>query len=330
MPPHPVKLCLHRRRLVAGVVALGMAGRSFGQPRTGPPLTLIVPAYPGGSAEGIGRVVADSLSTIMEVPVRVELVAGNGGVTGTTAIAAAPRDGSVIGLGISTPMVSGRLLSASAQYRPTEDFAWLAILGFYPNAMVLSTRSNHTNLEEWLAAARTAAKPLVFASLGTGTAGHLAGAYLRYEQGANLVHRVVERPGEGYAMLADGRAEVFFDGLPNALIEVPRSGNRFLAVTSAKRVDSLPETPSFGELWQQMFVVWIGLVAPRSITPEAHVRLASAVGVLLAEPRYAEILRGAGIAFLGLSGSATRSFVEAEILRSAKLIVKLNDEGRRP
>lgn len=330
MPPQTIPVCLRRRRLVAGLLALGLARPSFGQPKPATPVTLIVPAPPGGSADALGRLIAEALTTIMEAPVRTENIPGNGGVTGTTAIASAPRDGSVIGLGISTPMVSGRLLSRSAQYNPSEDFEWLGILGFYPNAMVLSTRSNHTTLEQWLAAARTATTPLTYASFGTGSAGHLAGAYLRYEQGAHLVHRVVERADEGYAMLADGRIDVLFDGLPNALIEVPRAGHRFLAVTSAMRVDALPETPSFGELWQQMFVVWIGLVAPRSLATDAYVRIASAVGVLLAEPRYADMMRSAGLAFLGLSGSGTRSFVETDILKSAKLIARLNDEGRRP
>ena len=107
-------------------------------------MTLIVPAPPGGSADAIGRLVADALAGIMELPVRVENIAGNGGVTGTNAIAASPRDGSVIGLAISSAIIGGRLLSRSAQFNPSEDFEWLAILGSYPNAMVLSTRSNHT------------------------------------------------------------------------------------------------------------------------------------------------------------------------------------------
>ncbi len=316
--------------MVAGLLALGIAPPSLAQPRPGPSIKLIIPGAAGGSGDALGRLVAEALTTILETPVQTENVPGNGGVTGTTAIATAPRDGSVIGLGISTPMVSGRLLSRSAHYNPSEDFEWLGILGFYPNAMILSTRSNHTNIAQWLAAARTATTPITYASFGTGTVGHLAGAYLRYEQGANLVHRVVERPDEGYAMLGDGRIDVLFDGLPNALVEVPRSGQRFLAVTSATRVDSLPDTPAFGELWQQSFVIWIAVIAPRPLAPAAYSRIASAVGVLLAEPRYADSIRAAGVAFVGLSGSGTRAYVEADILRSAKLIARLNDEGRRP
>ena len=89
----------------------------------------------------------------------------------------------------------------------------------------------------------------------------------------------------------------------------------------------LPDVPAFGELWQQSFVVWIGLVLPKGVPPAAYVRFASAVSVLLSEPRYADSMRAAGLTFMGLSGSGTRAFVEKEFLRSAKLIARLNDEG---
>ena len=294
-----------------------------------PPIKLIVPAPPGGSADALGRLMADTLSAILETPVRVENIAGDGGVVGTNAIATAPRDGSVVGMAISSALVGGRLLSRGASFNPGEDFDWLAILGTYPNAMIVSSRSNHTTLEQWLAAARSAKTPLNFGSFGRGTAGHLAGAYLRIEQGANLNHVALASLDDGYAMLSDGRLDLLYDGVPNAVVKIPRSGHRIVAVTSAARVPSLPDVPSFGEVWQQSFVVWIGLVLPKGVPPPAYVRLASAVSVLLSEPRYADSMRAAGLQFMGLSGSGTRAFVEADFLRSAKLIARLNEEGWR-
>jgi tripartite-type tricarboxylate transporter receptor subunit TctC len=292
-------------------------------------IRLVVPYPPGDSSDSLGRLVADALTEIMEVPVRVENVAGNGGVVGTNAIAGAPRDGSVIGLAVSTSMVGGRLLSRSAQYNPSEDFEWLGILGRYPNAMIVASRSNYTTMDNWLAAARKSPTALTYASPGTGSAGHLAGAYLRFEQGANLSHVTLQSIDEAYPMLGDGRIDVLFDGLPNAVVKTGRAGHRIIAVTSGARSQSLPDIPSFGELWQQSFVVWIGLVLPKGTALEAYVRIASAVSVLLAEPRHADSMRAAGLTFMGLSGAGTRTFVEAEILRNAKLIAKLNDEGLR-
>jgi len=179
------------------------------------------------------------------------------------------------------------------------------------------------------AAAKVAKTPLTYGSFGTGSAGHLAGAYLRIEQGANLAHVSVSTADDGYAMLSDGRLDAFFDGVPNATIKMPRSGHRILAVTSAGRAPALPDVPSFGETWQQSFIIWIGLMLPKGVPPPAYVRLATAVSVLLSEPTYADSMRAAGITFMGLSGSGVRAFVEAEFLRNAKLVARLNEEGRR-
>jgi len=305
------------------IVASAQTGRRIDAIR------LIVPTPPGTSSDALGRLVADALAEIMEVPIRVENIAGNSGVAGTNAIAAAPRDGSVIGLAVSSSIIGGRLLSRSAQFNPSEDFQWLTVLGTYPNAMIVASRSNFTTMHNWLAAARKAATPLTYATFGTGSAGHLAGAYLRFEQNANLTHVSVPSIDDGYAMLSDGRADVLFDGAPNAVVKTSRTGHRIIAVTSGARTASLPDVPSFGELWQQSFVVWIGLVLPKDTAFDAYVRIASAVSVLLAEPRHADSMRAAGLSFMGLSGSGTRVFVEAEVLRNAKLIARLNDEGLR-
>lgn len=319
-----------RRRLLAslaGCLAIGARRATALDPRA--PVTLIVPGPAGASTDRLGRVVAEALSTILEAPVRVENITGDGGVDGTNAIAAAATDGSVLGLAISSAVIGGKLLSRSARFSPVDDFQWLAILGTFPNALVLSAKSRYTSITSWLAAAREAPLPRVYASIGTGSAGHLAGAYLRLERGARLVHRSVESVDERYALLADGKIDALFDGVPNAAIQAPRAGHRIVAVTSASRLAALPGVPSFGEMWGREFVVWIGLVAPKGIDNAAYMRFAAAIGVLLSEPRYAESLRAAGLTFTGLSGRAAVAFLEDEFLRDANLIGFLNEEGQR-
>jgi len=327
--PH-LRVDRQRRALLAWLGSAPLAIVASAQTgRRADAIRLIIPTPPGTSSDALGRLVADALAEIMEVPIRVENIAGNSGVAGTNAIAAAPRDGSVIGLAVSSSIIGGRLLSRSAQFNPSEDFQWLTVLGTYPNAMIVASRSNFTTMDNWLAAARKAPTPLSYATFGTGSAGHIAGAYLRFEQNANLTHVSVPSIDDGYAMLSDGRVDILFDGVPNAVIKTGRAGHRIIAVTSGARAASLPDVPSFGELWQQSFVVWIGLVLPKDTAFDAYVRIASAVSVLLAEPRHADSMRAAGLSFMGLSGSGTRVFVEAEILRNAKLIARLNDEGLR-
>jgi tripartite-type tricarboxylate transporter receptor subunit TctC len=316
--------------MLAGLAALAMVRTAVAQTRAAhPAIRLIVPVPAGGSADRVGRLVAEALHAILEVPVQVENVPGDGGVVGTNAIAAGPSDGSVLGLAISSAVIGGKLLSRAARFNPTEDFTWLAILGSYPNAMVVSAKSVHRQLDAWLAAARTASQPLVYASYASGSAGHLAGAYLRYEQGANLTHRPLESLNHGYALLSEGKIDVLFDGVPNATIEARRLGHPIVAVTSARRATALPDVPAFGERWKESFDVWIGLVAPRNLDKAAYFRLAPAVGVLLGEARYVDSLRAAGLVYMGLSGTGTMAFLESEFLRNAKLIGLLNDDGLR-
>jgi tripartite-type tricarboxylate transporter receptor subunit TctC len=319
-----------RRRVVAGLAGLLAIGSGRVRPQqTNPAVTLIVPVGAGASADRLGRIIADGLAEILEGPVRIENIAGDAGVAGTNAIAAGAKDGTVLGVAISSAIIGGKLLSRSAKFNPVDDFQWLTILGTFPNALVISARSPYRNIEDWLEAARETPLPWVYASLGSGSAGHLAGAYLRLEHGARLVHRAVDSNDERYALLAEGKINVLFEGGPNVVTQGPRPRYRILAVTSSARLASLPAVPSFGELWGRSFVVWIGLVTPKGIEAPAYHRLASAVGVLVSDPRYADKMRAAGLTFMGLSGRGTVAFLEAEFIRNAKLIATLNEEGQR-
>lgn len=319
-----------RRRMLVGLGGLILisSGRAH-LARAAGQITLIVPASSAGSGDPLGPIVAEALSRILETSVRVENVGGDGGVTGTNAIAAGARDGTVLGLGMSSAMIGGRLLSRNAKFNPIDDFQWLTILASFPAAMVIAANAPQKDIAGWLAMAREAPTPLVYASAGTGSAGHLAGGFLRMGQGARLVHRTVESPRERYALLAEGRINALFGGVPNAMTEAPRFGHRIIAVTSAARVPVLPDVPSFGELWQQSFDSWIGLVAPKGLESAAYFRLASAVGVLLSDARFVESMQAAGLSFMGLSGRGTFAFLDTEFLRWAKLIAQLNEDGMR-
>lgn len=325
------RFCRHRRLWLLTAGALAACSWAVAQP-AGDTITFIVPNAPGGSADRVSRVAADSLAEILATKVVVSNVPGSGGATGTAAIASQKADGKTLGLGVSTSMIGVQLLSPTATYNPIKDFEWLAVLGTYPNAMVVSGKRPERSLDELLATARTPTTPLRYASFSVGSAGHLAGSYLRLEQRANLEHQVFERPEDGYAMLASGQLDVLFDGVPNAAEAAPSGGHRIVAVTSSTRIPSLPDIPAFGERWPgESFVVWVGVVAPYGLPPDVYSRLAAAVGVLVLNPRHAEALRATGLTYAGLSGARAKAYVEDEIIRTARLIGRMRGEiSRRP
>ena len=266
-------------------------------------IRLIVPAAASGSADKVGRVVASQLTAIIGRPVQVDNLAAGGMVAGTNAIAAAVGDGETLGLAISTAIIGGRFLVRGARFNPTEDFTWFAILGSYPNAMIIPGRDPARTLAQWLEAKRRSPRPIVVGSFGAGSAGHLAGSFLRVEQGINLVPRFIDTLADGYALLSSGEIDVLFDGVPNAADELPRSGHRAIAVTSEKPVDAFADLPAFGAVWPGVsFEVWLGIVAPKGLPDPVRSRLSAAIGVLLLEPRHAESLRAAGPAVPGPRG----------------------------
>lgn len=321
---------IQRRLCLLGLGALPVARLVAAQAPDA--ISFIVPNAAGGSADRVARVAASALSELLDRRVEVINVTGGGGVTGTAMIAGNKPDGNALGLAVSTPMIARQLLSPDATYNPIEDFEWLAILGTYPNALVVSARRPERSLDELLASARQATTPLTYGTFGVGTAGHLAGSFLRLEQRANLEHKPLERVEDGYAQLASGQLDLLFDGLPNAIDVAPRDGHRIVAVTSPARMPSLPDIPAFGERWpRESFVVWIGVVAPRGLPPDVYSRLASAIGVMVLEPRHAQALRATGVMFLGLTGLKAKAYVDDEIVRTARLLARLGGEGtRRP
>ena len=313
------------------VLALALAAVGVRAQTGSAPVRLIVPTPPGVSADKVGAIVAVQLSSILGRAIVVENSHAGGMVAGHSAIAAAPADGDTIGLVVSTALIGGRLLSRSARYNPTEDFTWLAILGSYTNAMVIPARDPARTLAEWIDAKRRAGRTLVAAAYGPGSAGHLAASFLRVEQGVPLAMRFVDTQADGYALLTAGEVDVLFDGVPNATVELPRTGHRAIAVTSARPDPALPGVPAFGATWPGVaYDIWLGLVAPKGLPEFARTRLASAVGVLLLEPRHADALRAAGLRFLGIGGAAAVAFVDDEVLRTARQISRLGETSSRP
>ncbi len=285
-----------------------------------PPVTLILPTEAGGSADRIGRIVERALQRALHAPIVVKRLPGVEGIVGTNALASAPRDGSTIGLGLSTPMVGARLLSSLDQYNPIDDFDWLAVLGTYPVALVVRSDGEPPSFARWLEVARAAPRPLRYGTYTSASSSHIAGEFLHQEQKANIeqlalpVTRIMP-------MLAAGEIDFAMVGLPSALAitGTPRARpTRVIAVSSATRSRLLPSVPAFGETWPgREFLLWVAIVAPSHLPAGPRARLASAVGVMLADRAFIAELEAEGMTWLGLAGADATRYVRDDILKQA-------------
>ena len=255
---------------------------------------------------------------------------GNAGVDGTNVVATSVPDGKLLGVAVSRAIVSSKLLTRTARYDPIQDFDWLAIFGSYPNAMVVNAATPAATLREWVALRKSSATPTRFGTFGRGSAGHLAGGFLRVKEGLTLEHVPFDTTDTGYQLLADGSLDVLFDGVPSALSAVPRGNFRVIGVTSAARVAALPDKLAFGEVWPgHHFDVWVGLFAPKGLPVPIYSEISARLGVICNEPKYTERFRQVGLQFLGFTGKRAREYIEADFIRTARLIADYGLESDR-
>ena len=319
------------RRAVLVLIGTALVGGPRGAHAQVPPdIEIIVPNPPGGSTDEVARIVAGALNEIGGDVVGLIHVTGNAGVDGTGAIAARAPDGKVLGMAVSTAMVAAKLLNRSARYDPLADFDWLALFGAYPNAMVVNDASPATSLRDWVDLAKRATAPLRYGTSGRGSAGHLAAGFLRKVEGLNLEHVPLAELETGYERLADGTLDLLFDGVPNALNMLPKARVRIVGVTSAARVRALPASVAFGEVWPgQSFEIWIGMVAPKGLPVPVYSRISARLGVMCNDRKYSERFRQAGMRFLGLTGKPAREYIEADFIRTARLIAEYGLDADR-
>jgi tripartite-type tricarboxylate transporter receptor subunit TctC len=318
-----------RRHAVFALPALAWSAISsrVGAQASLPPITLVVPYAQGGTADRIGRLTATKLALLLRQTVNVLNIVGGSGVTGTDFMAAAPPNGSTIGLAVSTPIVAATLLRRQKAYDVFRDFDWISVIGTYANAMVVPASAPST-LDAWLRAARMSPAPVRYGTAGVGSSGHFAGEFLRFEQQANLLHVPFDIMSDAYAELDAGQVAAIFDGVPNAAANVS-ANRRLLAVTSERRQVSLPDVPAFGETWaEQNFVVWSGIVVPPRLPAQMRERLRKAMAEVHADPSYVARLRELGVEVVGLQGRQALLYVEDDFIRQARLIARIRTDSR--
>lgn len=281
----------HRGAALAGIAFLLMAGSVFACQRasaqtSAPAIDLVVPTAAQGSTDLLARMVAEGLARRGFGDVRVRNVPGRSGTLAAARVATAPPDGRT--LLVATPSSHGiaSAFEASMPYDPVAGFTPILRFAEAPYVLVVAPGGAST-LPQFVAGARAARGAWRYASTGTGGPHHLVAEFYFQRAGLTLQHVPADGGAAALGMLADGRVEAM---LPAAILALPQieSGRlEALAVTGSRRLQSLPDVPTFGETGIPVDVVsWYGLMAPPGL-PEAQARrLADAVQAITSEPEF--------------------------------------------
>ncbi|MFY2057160.1 Bug family tripartite tricarboxylate transporter substrate binding protein [Achromobacter xylosoxidans] len=312
--PHP------QRWLAAGALLFAMAGPAVAAwPER--PLTLIVPASPGGTTDIAARLIADKLAAKLGQQVIVENRAGAAGIIGAQTLARARTDGYTLLMGNIGPNAINYALYKTLPYKPA-DFAPVTRVISVPNVLVVNQASPARSVADLLALAKKDPGQVSFGSSGSGQSPHLSAELFKQRAGIGGTHVPYKGAGPAVAALLGQQFTFMIDNLPSSMPYIQSGKLRALAVTSDRRLAELPDVPIMAEAGVPDMVVtaWFGLVAPAG-TPAAVIdALYAATRDVVRSPDVAERFRAMGGQAGGDTPAEFAAFIDQERVRWKRIV----------
>ena len=306
-----------QRRALLAAPALLLTARAHAQTNwPNRPVRVIAPFAPGGSADTLGRLVAQELTTTLGQPFVVENRAGAGGVTGSAQVARAAPDGYLFVISGIASHVIAPAINPNTGFDPVRDFTHVAFLGGPPTVLVVNAALPARNLAEFIALGR-AGRALSYASPGAGTHGHLFAVAFASAAGINMEHIPYRGAGAALADIMSGAVSGGSFTLTSALGGIRGGQMRALAITAPNRVTALPETPTFAEQGFPEITgqTWFGLSGPADLPEPITTALNRDAVRIMNSARMRERLEADAIEPAEFTSPEFTRFVAAEVAR---------------
>lgn len=244
------------------------------------PITMIVPFPPGGVADLTGRPIAAAMEKVLKQPIVVQNRAGAGGAVGMAATANAKPDGYTIMTAlssISTIPEADKLFDRTPAYT-VDQLAPVALLSADPTVFVVPASAPWKSIKEFVEDAKKRPNEIAFSSSGVYGTLHVATAMFATAAGIQLRHVPFNGAGPALTAILGNNVQVLASG-PGVVVPHIKAGKlRPLAVWANKRIDSLPDVPTFIELGYKdvEFYIWAGLFAPKGTPAPVMAKLRDA------------------------------------------------------
>ncbi|MCA0303606.1 MAG: tripartite tricarboxylate transporter substrate binding protein [Proteobacteria bacterium] len=264
---------MHRRRfavLSLGALAVpALAGRAGAQANwPDKPITMVVPAPPGGGTDLVARVYSDLLSQELGQQVIVDNKGGGNGNVGTAIVARAKPDGYTILMQYSAYHSANPALIKDLNWKP-DDFTGVAMGAIGPHVIVVAKKVPADDLKSFIAYAKANPGKLNYASVGQGSVPHLGGVLLNRAAGIDLTHVPYKGSGPATADLVAGQVELMVVTPPSVSGHIRSGAVKALALASDQRLPAFPDIPTTAEAGLPGFILdgWFALFAPAG-TPQ--------------------------------------------------------------
>jgi tripartite-type tricarboxylate transporter receptor subunit TctC len=279
-------------------------------------ITFVVPLAAGSTTDVAARLIAQRVSLTLGANIIIENKPGASTMLGSSTVAKAPPDGHTLLMGASALTVNQNLFK-TVPYETEKDFAPVSLLVTAPLVLVVNPKLEVRTLREFLAKYKDATD-LSFASGGAGTMLHLAGEVLAARSGVAMRHVPYRGGGPALTDVVAGHVQLMF-ATPLIKSNIDSGDVRALAVTGPKRVDTLPDVPTFAEAGFPLPEVdngaWFGLLAPAGTPREIVQRLNQEFNAALRDPEVQKGLVRLGLEAKGTTPEEFARFIRDEIKR---------------
>jgi tripartite-type tricarboxylate transporter receptor subunit TctC len=280
----------------------------------------IIPTAPGGGSEPIARMIGQRFTQAWGQQVVVDHRPGAGQTIGIDLVAKSSPDGHTIAVVNPSHAINATLM-AKLPYDPVRDLAVITVLATQPYAMVFTQSFAPKNVKELIAAAKAKPRELVFVSSGPGSASHLAAEMFVNMAGIEMTHIPYKGTGSLMPDLIAGRVPMMINPVLAMINQVNAGRLRLIAVTSSKRLSTLPDTPTIAETVPGYEAIsWYAMIAPAKTPPAVIAKLHAETVRALKSPEIADTMAKAGADALGNTPREAEAFVKLEIERWGKVI----------
>jgi len=285
------------------------------------PVRLIMPFPPGGSVDGLARLIATRLTERWGQTIVVEARPGAGGNIAYGAAATSAPDGYTWVIAANS-IAANPSLYKNVPFDTLRDFTPITLIATHPSFLVTHPSVPAGSVQELVSYAKSRPGQITFGSAGTGTIHHLAGELFKIRTGVDIVHVPYKGTGPAITDLLGGQFVMMFLDLPLALPHVRSGKLRGLAVSSAKRSPVLPEVPTVAESGVPGFdtTSWFGLFCAARTPKEIVDKINHDVTAVLNAPELRARLLEQGQEVVANSSEEFAAFVRSQVTSLADLI----------
>lgn len=312
-------------RALVSLVLLAIAGGVAAQtPYPSKPIRMVIPYPPGGGTDILGRPIARNLGEKLGQQVLVDNRGGASGMVGAEIAARSAPDGYTILMATSGEAALNVALYPKMNYDPIRDFVPVTQIGISPLVLVVHPSLPAKNMKEYIALAKKQPGAISYASIGAGSAQHMAGEWMKLLTGIDVIHVAYKGGGPQLTNLLGGHAPSAFLALPVAAPHITGGRIRAVGMTSAKRSQAFPDVMTFAESGMPGFEVsqWWAIFVPRGTPNDIVTRLHAEISAYVKTADMKGRMADLGVDPVGSTPEQLGELVRSEIAKFKRVVAE--------